>query len=113
MELLQTTKQVTLLLDIIKIIIGKKRPMNKKIFIDTFGNKWNVGIIGDSPVKVESGDYMLFNNDLGFMFCTENAFHQLYKIYTDENTQGDDLFDVDIISIQTTDSTSINNEQIL
>ena len=87
--------------------------MNKKFFIDTFGNKWNVGVIGDSPVRVESGDYMLFNDQLGFMFCTDDAFHQLYRVYTDEDTQEDGLFDVDIISIQTTDSTSINNEQIL
>jgi|688.fasta_scaffold39257_3 hypothetical protein len=87
--------------------------MNKKFFIDTFGNKWQVGVIGNSPVRIEAGDYMLFNNELGFMFCTEDAFHQLYKVYTDENTEEDKLFDVDIIYAHEKDSLSLNNEQIL
>lgn len=87
--------------------------MSKNFFVDTFGNKWQAAVIGPTPVRIESGDYILYNEDFGFMFCTEDAFHSMYQVFVDENTEQDSLFDVDIISIQTEDSISQKNEQVL
>ncbi len=84
--------------------------MIEKKFIDIFGNKWYAAILGNSPVRIESGDYVLFNEEKGFIFCVGDAFDEMYKVSYDENIEKETLFNIDLIKVQTENSKNLKNE---
>jgi hypothetical protein len=49
-----------------------------KIFVDALGKKWYVAQIKPGSVRIETEDYILFNEESGFSICLGHLFDDQY-----------------------------------
>lgn len=80
--------------------------MQKK-FIDNLGRKWFAAQIIKSPVQIENGDWILFNEEMGFQVILNHIFEDIFSL-SEDIINNDDEF----VEVETAKVVDNKNEQI-